>query len=72
MTWTGGSRIWTGADSLGSVDMDEAAARASPAIASSGELSAVSRGLSTVFLPERRPSDGEFVAVRMPSGASRT
>ena len=35
-------------------------------------LSAVSRGMSTVFLPERMPSDGEFVAVRMPSGASRT
>ncbi len=35
-------------------------------------LSAVSRGLSTVPLPEWMPNDGEFVAVRMPSGASRT
>ena len=35
-------------------------------------LSAVSHGMSTVPLPERMPNDGEFVAVRVPSGASRT
>ena len=28
-------------------------------------LSAVSRGMSTVPLPERMPNDGEFVAVRV-------
>jgi hypothetical protein len=35
-------------------------------------LSAVSHAMSTLPLPERMPNDGEFVAVRMPSGASRT
>ena len=35
-------------------------------------LSAVSYVMSTLPLPERMPNDGEFVAVRMPSGASRT
>jgi hypothetical protein len=35
-------------------------------------LSAVSHGRSTLPLPERMPNDGEFVAVRVLSGASRT
>ena len=35
-------------------------------------LSAVSHGMSTVLLPERMPNDGEFVAVRVLCGASRT
>ena len=35
-------------------------------------LSAVSHGMPTLSLPERMPSDGEFVAVRVLSGASRT
>ena len=35
-------------------------------------LSAVNHGMSTLPLPERMPNDGEFVAVRVLSGASRT
>ena len=35
-------------------------------------LSAVSHGMSTLPLPERMPNDGEFVAVRVLFGASRT
>jgi len=35
-------------------------------------LSAVSHGMSTVLLPEWMPNDGEFVAVRVLCGASRT
>jgi hypothetical protein len=34
-------------------------------------LSAVSHAMSTLPLPERMPNDGEFVAVRLLSGASR-
>ena len=49
MTWTGGSRIWTGADSLGSVDMDEAAARGLVGYRFINVPSAVSRGMSTVL-----------------------
>jgi hypothetical protein len=35
-------------------------------------LSAVSHGMPTLSPPERIPNDGEFVAVRVLSGASRT
>ena len=47
MTWTGGSRIWTGADSLGSVDMDEAAARGLAGCCFINVPGAVSRGMFT-------------------------
>ena len=50
---------------MGSVDMDEAAARGHRRPSLIKVLSAVSHGMSTVPLPERMPNEGEFVAVRV-------
>ncbi len=52
--------------------MDEAAAAGIADYRLIRVLSAVSHGMPTLSLPERMPSDGEFVAVRVLSGASRT
>jgi hypothetical protein len=52
--------------------MDEAAAADIADYRLIRVLSAVSHGMPTLSLPERMPNYGEFVAVRVPSGASRT
>ena len=57
---------------MGSVDKDEPLRAGIADHRFIKVLSAVNHGMSTLPLPERMPNDGEFVAVRVRSGAIRT